>query len=907
MMEMFRECEQLTLLDLSQFNTGNVTSMESMFNGCKQLMLLDVSKFSSTKLTTTKNMFAGCEALTKLTLHTLLNYAFTCYGVTDMESMFNGCKKLTQLDPTNLNTYDVSNFNYMFANCSSLKSLDLRKFKTNSMTSTDYMFANCTSLTQIKCNDTWKANSSYAMFQNCMKLKGAIAFDPQKLHVAYANPTTGYFYESVDYDLYINGVRVDSRNCDDLTQIEGVTLTKSTGKAVYYHNVRRLFLSDVEIKTNSGIGLQSGISNLEIICTGMVTIEGPTGMQLEGNTTIKKDDDHYTYFKVNATSAGMVIYDGTTTITGGIIFVTESQNFGISGRYEKSKLYGSLHISDGNTAIQAIGKSLSIGIMKEFKLYDNLQITTPTGAYIKSSAYNEVVDKNGNNVKNVIIKNPDAPVYNIKISGQQVNNSNRTDLTKISGVNVRNGGYAKYDPETNTLSLKNASIEYMTEYLVNCYSQGLIINLEDENYISQTSEEGGNALYIHAGTTITGGGKLICKGGRYNGAGILISDATLTIDNAIVEANGLNGVKGYIGNSRIVMKDGDGKLTAFGQELTITNLKEIVMENDADILQPEGASYKAYPTYSVVDSNNQKISAQTVVIATKDVDYGLEIAGIPITSKNYKNIAEMVASTNDEAMEAFINGDMDIQFDPANKLLTLKNATIKMYGSGEFGIYNMIDELKIKLIGNNTIESKEWTGLCSVSEGITIFGSPSSSSLMVKGVRGLDVGSTSSNYLRMEGCKISVSGSLYGIDGSVSYVMKGTRRGVSSYHTDIICVGSSSVFEVAGEESCFHYIKGILLDDGLAFTQPAGAIFKNNTVMVGDNVVGGTSKVVIRKGSGVKKGDVNLDGNVDISDIVAVINTIAGDTTYKATADVNADSNIDISDIVAIINIIAGM
>lgn len=54
------------------------------------------------------------------------------------------------------------------------------------------------------------------------------------------------------------------------------------------------------------------------------------------------------------------------------------------------------------------------------------------------------------------------------------------------------------------------------------------------------------------------------------------------------------------------------------------------------------------------------------------------------------------------------------------------------------------------------------------------------------------------------------------------------------------------------------------------------------------------------------KGDVNLDGKVDISDIVAIINTIAGDTTYVNTADVNEDTNRDISDIVAVINIIAG-
>lgn len=55
------------------------------------------------------------------------------------------------------------------------------------------------------------------------------------------------------------------------------------------------------------------------------------------------------------------------------------------------------------------------------------------------------------------------------------------------------------------------------------------------------------------------------------------------------------------------------------------------------------------------------------------------------------------------------------------------------------------------------------------------------------------------------------------------------------------------------------------------------------------------------------QGDVNGDGKVDISDIVAVINTMAGDETYKETADVNGDETADISDVVMIINIMAGV
>ena len=53
------------------------------------------------------------------------------------------------------------------------------------------------------------------------------------------------------------------------------------------------------------------------------------------------------------------------------------------------------------------------------------------------------------------------------------------------------------------------------------------------------------------------------------------------------------------------------------------------------------------------------------------------------------------------------------------------------------------------------------------------------------------------------------------------------------------------------------------------------------------------------------KGDVNGDGKVDISDVVAIINQMAG-TAEWPNADVNGDDKVDISDVVNVINIMAG-
>lgn len=52
-------------------------------------------------------------------------------------------------------------------------------------------------------------------------------------------------------------------------------------------------------------------------------------------------------------------------------------------------------------------------------------------------------------------------------------------------------------------------------------------------------------------------------------------------------------------------------------------------------------------------------------------------------------------------------------------------------------------------------------------------------------------------------------------------------------------------------------------------------------------------------------GDVNGDGKVDINDVVAVINHMAGTSTYDKS-DVNGDKEVNINDVVSIINIMAG-
>ena len=112
--DMFYHCDSLSSLNLSNFNTQNVTNMARMFRYCKSLSSLILTNFNT-------------------------------QNVTDMECMFDGCKSLSSLNLSNFNTQNVTNMKYMFYGCKALSSLNLSNFKIGNA-SVDHMFLNCKSL-----------------------------------------------------------------------------------------------------------------------------------------------------------------------------------------------------------------------------------------------------------------------------------------------------------------------------------------------------------------------------------------------------------------------------------------------------------------------------------------------------------------------------------------------------------------------------------------------------------------------------------------------------------------------------------------------------------------------------------------------------------------------------------------
>ena len=188
---MFNNCQNLTSLDLSKFKTAKVTNMYQMFYNCSNLTSLDLPSFNTANVTTMEQMFYGCSSLTSLDLSNYDNSK-----VTTMSEMFSGCSKLTSLNLSNFKTANVTEMYRMFFDCSGLKDLDLSSFNTAKVTTMGQMFYGCSSLKTIYVSDdftTDHTSSSWNMFYNCSKLVGAAKYDSNNTDIARANYKTGYF------------------------------------------------------------------------------------------------------------------------------------------------------------------------------------------------------------------------------------------------------------------------------------------------------------------------------------------------------------------------------------------------------------------------------------------------------------------------------------------------------------------------------------------------------------------------------------------------------------------------------------------------------------------------------------------------------------------------------------------
>ena len=256
---MFSDCNKLSNIDLSSFNTEKVTNMSYMFSGCSKLNKIDLSSFDTKNVTNMSFMFKGCSNLKNLNLSNLntknVNYMIGMFcdcsdltdldltsfdtknviymsyifcrcsnlininlesldtkNVTNMSNMFDGCYKLANINLSNLDTKNVTYMVGMFSDCSNLVSIDLSNFNTQKVIDTNHMFSGCFKLKNIdlSCFDTNNITNMSYMFLDCFDLTNIdfSSLDPKKVN------NTDNMFNGCDN---LNEIKIN-KNCFDFNK-----------------------------------------------------------------------------------------------------------------------------------------------------------------------------------------------------------------------------------------------------------------------------------------------------------------------------------------------------------------------------------------------------------------------------------------------------------------------------------------------------------------------------------------------------------------------------------------------------------------------------------------------------------------------------------------------------------------
>ena len=165
---LFSNCTALEIINFPSVNKINITNLGQSFYECKSLESLNLSSFNTIKVKDMSSLFCGCSSLKSINIS-----SFKTDNVVDMKLLFHTCQNLRSLDLSNFNTKNVKNMLDMFFDCRALTTLDLFSFNTYNVESMRGMFGNCLSLRTINLSsfNTINVKDMTFMFSGCNSLR----------------------------------------------------------------------------------------------------------------------------------------------------------------------------------------------------------------------------------------------------------------------------------------------------------------------------------------------------------------------------------------------------------------------------------------------------------------------------------------------------------------------------------------------------------------------------------------------------------------------------------------------------------------------------------------------------------------------------------------------------------------
>ena len=385
------------------------------------------------------------------------------------------------------------------------------------------------------------------------------------------------------YGIKIAGVDVTSLNCKDLSVINGVE-----GKMNYNPETKTLTIENVTINATDNVGIRNNyVDGMQIKLVGNNTITSNTAcIRIDYTSTISGSG---TLRLKSSRDCGLYV---TSSVTVEGVKLYAEGRYGVAGNDGKSGEILTLR----NAYVEATSNLGSVIDLQNLIL-DGCSITQPTGAAFDTNKH--AVALNGMQVTDKVVIEPDS--YGIEIAGKKVTKKNCKDLSVIDGVE----GKMSYDPETNTLTMENVTINGADiNGIVNRYVVGMKIKLVGNNTITTNNA----CITINKTSTISGSGTLRLKSS--SDCGLYMKSSSLTVEGVKLYAEGKYGVAGFDGKSGETLTLRNAYVEATGSNGSICDLQNLVLDGCA-ITQPTGAAFDA--NVHAVALNGKEVTDKVVI------------------------------------------------------------------------------------------------------------------------------------------------------------------------------------------------------------------------------------------------------------------------------------------------------
>ena len=657
-----------------------------------------------------------------------------------------------------------------------------------------------------------------------------------------------------EYPLWVAGVQVTSANKDDILG--------DGGKAKYDPDTKTLILDNPAITEHYLGALIFSRDDLTVTGKANLVIDYPSerGIVVVDKSLTINGDITVTGVGHNG-KIGFEAYG--ITIVGGNV-KTKNVDYGLYSHKDDVK------ISGGTTEINALEYGICV-----FDVDTQLEIAIPLNGVVSSSGGNSyIAESDGTTIaKNVtIVHNGTLSAYPVWVGDTQVTSANKDDI-------LGDGGKAKFDPSTNTLTLNDPTIVGSHEDAL-IYSEGIDLTLEGSATFSSSTD--GAIKVVKSGT---------------NG-GVLTLDGDFNIDNvaydtsAIWADKGINVTGGKITNCmcyHCLKTDGDitisgGTVKASGSACAIYAENDISITGgtvEAKSNGPLGSGIVARNTLLISSGKVSVTNADNGIIGTKKITIEGGTIEVDVLGQG-SNYGAIVSPTI-----TITGGDITAKIGTGNALFS---------SNGAMNISNA----NIVAESNKGNGISVWHGKLTISSGTV--------SATGKGTDSIGIDVTDSSIMIANGItSVSATGDLKGISGYFK-IMLGDELDIATPASGSLSADEKTIVEsdgttIAKTVKIVHHVgpinylvwvgntqvtsankDDILGDGGKAKYDPATKTLIFNDPVISVRHAAEDANVYVEQ-------DINIEGTLNIT--AGQFGNI--DNGYKHNVTVKGDISIDVS------------